>query len=207
MVTGIESDNDTRRSAAAAIDPMALFRDAFARADVGGRVDPRDAALATATSDGRPAVRIVRTSHDARGFLFSTDLGSRKAADLVANPRAALTFYWPTTAEQVRIFGTAVALSDAESDLLFAAAGRDSRLAAWASRQSAPLRERAVLAAARAAVVERFGGGEVPRPPWWAGFRLRPVEIEFCIGHDDRLHERTLFTRVGDAWQTRRLQP
>jgi pyridoxamine 5'-phosphate oxidase len=192
-------------------DPAKDPIDQYLAAAEGARdagVDTAPMALATADSDGRPSLRIVLLRGvDARGFVFYTNYRSRKARELTANPRASLCQHWPSLEQQIRIEGT-VALADAaESDRYFAGRPRDSQIGAWASDQSAPLESRALLTSRLQEIETRFAGQPVPRPPFWGGFRLVPDRLEFWFGRPGRLHERLLYTRDGDRWQTRWLYP
>ena len=189
-------------------DPIEKFRSRFAAARREEAADPTAAALATATPDGRPSVRIVLVKEvDERGFRFYTNLGSRKARELAANPQAALCFHWPTLAEQVRAEGPVTPLEPEESDAYFAARPRAAQLGAWASRQSEPLSGRAELLARVAAVTAKHPVGEVPRPPFWAGFRLLPERMEFWKAGEYRLHDRELYRRADGGWTLELLYP
>jgi pyridoxamine 5'-phosphate oxidase len=189
-------------------DPVARFQALLERARAASPWDPTAAALATADARGRPSVRIVLVkAFDARGFVFYTNRTSRKARELAENPRAALCFHWPAIAEQVRAEGEVSLLGDAESDAYFATRPRGSRIGAWASRQSAPLGAREELLQAARAAEARFGGGDVPRPPFWGGYLLVPDAVEFWTSAEDRLHVRTLFVKDGGGWRTSLLQP
>lgn len=189
-------------------DPLARFHDRFAAAQKQEPSDPTAAALATADSRGRPSVRVVLVKEvDERGFRFYTNLGSRKARELFANPYAALCFHWPTLGEQVRAEGPVTELEPAESDAYFAARPRAAQLGAWASRQSEPMSGRAELLRRVAAVTARHPLGAVPRPPFWGGFRLAPEAVEFWRAGEFRLHERELYRRSGDGWQVESLFP
>ncbi len=195
--------------AAAPDDPLALFGEWYSLAT---EIDPEwgsAVALSTADAQGRPASRMVLLkSFDERGFVFYTNYGSRKAAELSANPHAALVFWWPETCRQLRIEGTVSRVSAAESDRYFASRPRGSKLGAWASRQSRPLARRADLEAAVAAIAERYKDRLVPRPPFWGGFRLHPATIEFWQGRTDRLHDRLRYQRRDDGgWDIERLYP
>ncbi len=189
-------------------DPFALFADWFAAATADEPNDPNAMALATATPDGRPAVRIVLLkAWDPRGFVFYTNLESRKGRELAANPFVQLDFHWKSLRRQVRIDGQAESVADAEADAYFATRPRNSQLGAWASEQSRPLPGRATFDVRLDAAVARFAGGPVPRPPHWSGFRVVPTAIEFWQDRDFRHHERTLFTRDAGGWTTKLLFP
>lgn len=189
-------------------DPFALFDDWFAQARAGEPNDPNAMALATADAAGRPSVRMVLLKgHGPDGFVFYTNRNGRKAGDLAANPHAALLFHWKSLRRQVRVEGAVTPASDAESDAYFATRSRDSQLGAWASDQSRPLDARATFEARFAEVQARFDGGDVPRPPFWGGYRVVPEQIEFWSDRAHRLHERRLFTRAGDGWAEGLLYP
>ena len=189
-------------------DPHRLFEEWFAEARASEPNDPNAVAVATADASGAPSVRMVLLKgHDTRGFVFYTNQRSRKAGELAANPQAALLFHWKSLRRQVRIEGSVEDVAPDEADAYFATRGRDSRLGAWASDQSAPLPSRAVFEARFAAAQARFEGGDVPRPPHWGGYRLAPTRIEFWQDRAHRLHERRLFTRDGDAWTEGLLYP
>jgi pyridoxamine 5'-phosphate oxidase len=165
-------------------------------------------ALATVGADGRPAARIVLLRHaDQRGFVFHTNYNSRKGRELTANHFAALCFHWPTLEEQIRVEGTVERLPANESDAYFAGRPRGSQIGAWASEQSAELPSRALLEQRYREVEQRFHDREVPRPPFWGGFRLTPGRIEFWYGRSDRLHDRVVYDRAGEEWRITRLFP
>jgi pyridoxamine 5'-phosphate oxidase len=188
-------------------DPLVQFGRWFARASEVVRL-PEAAALATADASGTPSVRMVLLrGFDELGFVFHTDYGSRKARELVAHPVGALLLHWDALGRQIRIEGPVVKTSAEESDRYYASRPRDRQIAAHASEQSRPIGSRDELDRRVADVAARFRGHEVPRPVSWGGFRLRPESYEFWQGHDDRLHDRLLYTRLGDGWTMERLQP
>src|SRR6516162_3977288 len=164
--------------------------------------------VATTTTDGRPSVRAVLLKGlDQRGFVFYTNLESRKSTELFANPHAALCFLWKSLNRQVRVEGVVELVADEEADAYFASRPRDSQIGAWASDQSRPLATRAELERRVDEASRRFGGAEVPRPPYWSGFRVVPQRIEFWRERPFRLHDRLLFIREGNGWRRERLFP
>ncbi len=189
-------------------DPLELFQEWLGAARAAGILLPESVALATATPDGAPSVRMVLLKHvDERGLVFYTNYGSRKAVELEANPRASLCFHWAVLERQVRVEGMVERASQQESEAYFATRGRGSRIGAWASLQSEPLSSRAELESRVKEYEARYPGSEVPLPPFWGGYRLRPRVIEFWQGKADRLHERLRFSRCGEGWQTDWLYP
>jgi pyridoxamine 5'-phosphate oxidase len=189
-------------------DPLKLFDEWFASAGEREPNDPDAMALATATPDGRPSVRMVLLrSIGPRGFGFFTNLDSRKGSELAANPWGALAVHWKSLRRQVRAEGRVELVSDEEADAYFASRGRESQIGSWASYQSRPLAGREEFEARVAQMTKRFEGVAVPRPPRWSGFRLVPDAIEFWTDRPHRLHERRLFTRQADGWNEGLLYP
>jgi len=188
---------------------MAWFRLCFAEAGASEDFDPARAALATVDETGAPDVRyvLVRAGDD-DSFLFYTNYRSPKAQQLASASAAALAFHWSTLDTQVRVRGRVETLASEGSDVYFAGRPRGSQLAAWASRQSRPIVDRQTLEARFEATARRFPEPvEVPRPEFWGGYRLLPVEMEFWRSRESRLHDRWLFTRAADGWERQRLQP
>jgi len=189
-------------------DPFALFEAWYAEARASEPNDPDAMALATADAAGRPSVRMVLLKgHGPDGFVFYTNLDSRKGGELAANRHAALLFHWKSLRRQVRIEGPVSAVSEAEADAYFASRGRASKLGAWASDQSRPLDSRATFEGRLAEVEARFDGQDVPRPPRWSGFRVTPERIEYWNDRAHRLHERRVFDRVAGGWREGMLYP
>ena len=189
-------------------DPYVLFRDWFAEAEANEPNDPNAVALATATPDGRPSVRMVlMKAQDPRGFTFHTNLDSRKGVEIEANSSAAMLFHWKSLRRQVRIEGRIETVSEEEADAYFATRSRGSQLSAWASDQSRPLASGEAFERRYAEMTARFEGAPVPRPPRWSGLRLVPEQIEFWRDREFRMHERRLFVRDGDGWTESLLFP
>lgn len=189
-------------------DPIPLFAAWMAEAAQSEPNDPNAVCLATATPDGRPSARMVLLKDvDARGFVFYTNLESRKGGELAANPQAAMCFHWKTLQRSVRVEGAVEPVGAEEADAYYASRARGSRIGAWASRQSRPLEGRFALEKAVAEYTLKFNIGEIPRPPFWSGFRLVPARIEFWRDMPFRLHERRVFHRAGQGWEMEMLYP
>ena len=189
-------------------DPFALFQAWLAEAERSEPNDPNAMSLATVGADGAPSARMVLLKgFDARGFSFYTNLGSRKAQELDARPRAALCFHWKSLRRQVRVEGPVERVSDDEADAYFATRARVSQLGAWASKQSQILASRFELETRVAKYTARFALGPVPRPAHWSGYRVLPQSIEFWEDRPFRLHMRFRFRREGDTWQGEELYP
>ncbi len=189
-------------------DPLPRFRSWFEEARASEPNDPDAMTLATADSRGRPSARMVLLKGvDDDGFVFYTNLESRKARDLAENGYAALLFHWKSLRRQVRVEGPVRQVSDAEADAYFATRPRGSRIGAWASDQSRPMEGMLVLEKRVAEYTAKFGLGEIPRPPHWSGFRVTPERIEFWKEGRFRLHERIVHIRDGSGWTTERLFP
>jgi pyridoxamine 5'-phosphate oxidase len=188
-------------------EPLTPFRRWFAAAQ--GEALPEAMTLATATRDGAPSLRaVLLRGIDEGGFVFYTNTQSRKADELAENPRAALCFHWKSLLRQVRIEGTAAAVSEVEADAYFTSRARESQIGAWASDQSRPLGDRATLEARFTAATARFiGQDRVPRPAFWSGYRVTPNRVEFWQELPHRLHDRLVFIRDGAGWRRERLFP
>jgi pyridoxamine 5'-phosphate oxidase len=188
-------------------DPIALFKDWLKEAESSEPNDPNAAALATATPDGRPSVRMVLVKRvDDRGFCFFTNAESRKGVELQSNLWAALCLHWKTLRRQVRVEGPAKELESADVDAYFYSRSRESQIGAAVSQQSRPLGSREQLEAQVRQFAEEHPG-EVPRPSYWKGYCVYPEQIEFWINGENRLHDRFLFTRENSGWKTIRLYP
>lgn len=189
-------------------DPVDQFRQWFDEMLEASLYEPNAMTLATATPDGRPSARVVLLKgFDERGFVFYTNYEGRKSRELEANPNCTLTFYWGELERQVRIEGRAVKVPDEESDAYFATRPRGSQLGAWASEQSRPVEGRGKLEERLRELEAEYAGREIPRPPFWGGYRVEPQRIEYWQGRENRLHDRLLYTRREDGWEIQRLQP
>jgi len=195
---------------ARAEDPIALFLLWLEEAVVAEINDPEAMTLATVDEEGLPDARMVLCKGaDAEGLVFYTNVESAKGRELAARPRAAALFHWKSLRRQARFRGAVTQVSDAQADAYFASRPRGSRIGAWASQQSRPLASRAALEAAVEALTQKFRDSEIPRPDYWRGYRIAPVEIEFWSDGAFRLHDRILFKRTepGAPWQKERLYP
>lgn len=189
-------------------DPYIIFDSWYADARATELNDSNAMTIATVDANGRPSARMVLLKgHGRDGFIFYTNQTSRKAQDIAANPHAAILFHWKSQRRQIRIEGRLDSVADAMADAYFATRSRDSQLGAWASDQSQPLDSRATFEARVAEMQARFDGGEVPRPPYWSGYRLSPDYFEFWQDRAHRLHERRIFTKAGDGWEEGLLYP
>lgn len=200
---------DELSETAVADDPFTEFVAWYAEARAVHGDDADAMVVATADASGAPSARVVLLrGHDERGFCFFTNYDSRKGRELTANPRAAVVLHWPGLHRQVRATGSIERVSEAESDAYWFRRPVASRFSAWSSRQSEPVEGRDVLEAAAADAEARLGGGDdVPRPPFWGGFRLVPDTVEFWLHRDDRLHDRVQYERTETGWVIGRLQP
>lgn len=194
-------------------EPFALFANWMKDAEEKELNDPNAMSLATVGPDGMPSVRMVLLKgvdpdgHSPRGFLFYTNLGSRKGQELVDHPMAALCFHWKSLRRQIRVEGMVQPVTDAEADEYFQSRARGSRIGAWASKQSQPLEGRWALEKRVALFTAKFGAGKVPRPDFWSGFRIVPRRIEFWHDREFRLHDRFVFEATEEGWNRLRLYP
>jgi len=189
--------------------PIEQFRRWFDDALAADLHEPNAMTVATATPDGRPSARIVLLKgFDEQGFVFYTNYEGRKSSELETNPYAALVFYWGELERQVRIEGRVSRVSEAESDAYFAGRPRGSQLGAWVSEQSRPVEDRGALEERLRELQARYESREVPRPPFWGGYRVEPETIEFWQGRENRLHDRLRYRRSeSGGWRRERLQP
>jgi len=188
--------------------PIERFNATLQKATDAGLRLPNGAALATVDSEGRPSVRVVLLKDvDQRGFVFYTNLDSRKSRELQSNPKASLCFWWPALEEQVRVEGAVELVDNAEADIYWQSRPRGSQLGAWASAQSEPLSSHQAIVDEYARLEKKYQGGSIPRPSFWSGFRVIPNRIEFWRGRDDRLQERELFTLTAGEWKISLLYP
>ncbi len=203
--TGLRSGDFTE-----ADEPFRLFDEWFAEARKAEPNDPEAMALATVDADGLPDVRMVLLKgFEEGGFVFYSNETSQKGRELAANPRAAIVFHWKSLRRQVRLRGTVATVNSAEADAYFASRPRSSQIGAWASRQSSPLESRYAFEKAIAVKAAQFAVGPVPRPPFWIGYRVTPLVMEFWHDRPFRLHDRIEFRRTESeaAWTRTRLYP
>jgi len=197
-------DGDFTESA----EPYKLFAKWLEDATASEPNDPNALALATVDPDGLPNVRMVLLKgFDERGFVFYTNYESNKGREILASMKAAMCFHWKSLRRQVRVRGIVEKVSDEEADAYYESRARGSRIGAWASKQSRPLESRFALEKAVAEYTAKYAIGSIPRPPYWSGFRIQPVSIEFWHDRQFRLHDRVIFERDGDGWKKTRLYP
>jgi pyridoxamine 5'-phosphate oxidase len=190
------------------VEPFVKFAQWFAEAEESEPNDPNAMILATATAAGKPSARtVLLKAWDERGFVFYTNLESRKSAEIKENPNAALLFHWKSRRRQIRIEGQVALVEDTQADAYYATRPRGSRLGAWASAQSRPLKDRETFERDLANVEARFPDETIPRPPFWSGWRLRPDHFEFWQDQQYRLHDRLTFARTTNGWLPGRLYP
>ncbi len=189
-------------------EPFARFADWYRQAIESEASEPNAMALATIAGDGQPSLRMVLLKEaDERGFVFYTNFESRKGMQILETRRAALCLHWKSLRRQVRIEGMVENVGDDEADAYFASRDRSSQIGAWASKQSRKLESRFELEKQVALHAAKFGLGAVPRPPYWSGFRVVPELIEFWENRPFRLHDRLVYHRAGDGWNTEKLYP
>jgi pyridoxamine 5'-phosphate oxidase len=187
---------------------LAQFNEGFARAEAANVPEPTAMTLATVDEHGRPSARtMLLKGVDPEGFVFYTNLESRKGQQIAGNPNVALVFFWREIQEQVKVDGIVEPVSAAEADAYFASRPRGSQIGAWASLQSQPLDRRETFDQRIAEIEARYGGQDVPRPPHWSGFRVRPRRVEFWYGRKYRLHERVRYVMDGEEWKETLLYP
>ena len=201
--SGLTSGDFTEAS-----EPLALFANWFGDAEETEPNDPNAVALATVDADGLPDVRMVLLKgYDERGFVFYTNFESAKGVEILGSMKAAMCFHWKSLRRQVRLRGPVEIVSDEEADAYYTSRARGSRIGAWASKQSRPLESRFALEKAVTEYTARHAIGDIPRPPYWSGFRIMPQTIEFWHDRPFRLHDRLVFSRDGKGWKTTRLYP
>ncbi len=209
-IANLRRDYRTRRLDPGALDPdpFRQFEHWFAEAMETQVLDPNAMSIASVAADGQPSLRTVLLKYyDASGFVFYTNLESRKSREIIANPRVALLFYWAELSRQVRITGTASRTSAAENLRYFMTRPRDSQIGAWVSAQSSVISSRSLIENKFMEMRQKFAAGEVPLPSFWGGYRVQPETIEFWQAGEHRLHDRFLYSRSGDGWSIARLAP
>jgi pyridoxamine 5'-phosphate oxidase len=203
-----EYGSKSLRSADLDPDPIVQFDRWFGEATRAEALDANAMSISTVGAEGQPSSRMVLLKfYDRRGFVFYTNLESRKAREIAANSRVALLFFWPEVRRQVKIRGNATRTSAAESLAYFMRRPRDSQLGAWVSNQSSVISSRAILEQKFAEMKQKFSAGEVPLPSFWGGYRVSPDAIEFWQGQESRLHDRFLYTLEAGRWRIERLAP
>ena len=201
--SGLTSGDFTEAS-----EPLELFANWFGDAEKTEPNDPNAVALATVDADGLPDVRMVLLKgYDERGFVFYTNFESAKGVEILGSMKAAMCFHWKSLRRQVRLRGPVEIVSDEEADAYYASRARGSRIGAWASKQSRPLESRFALEKAVTEYTARHAIGDIPRPPYWSGFRIKPQTVEFWHDRPFRLHDRLVFSRDGYGWKRTRLYP
>ncbi|HVS15556.1 MAG TPA: pyridoxamine 5'-phosphate oxidase [Thermoanaerobaculia bacterium] len=189
-------------------EPFARFHQVLTEAEAAGIEDPNAMVVSSVSAEGQPSSRVVLLKgFDERGFVFYTNLESRKGTEIRGNGRVALNFHWRALGKQVVVLGVASQVDDEEADEYFATRPRGSQLGAWASQQSRPLASRAHLVAAVAKLEARWLGRPIPRPPHWSGFRVAPHWIEFWVAGRFRLHDRIAYEPTDEGWRSMRLNP
>lgn len=202
------SNNPLTNDFTESTEPFELFRQWLADASQSEPNDPNAFALSTVDSDGMPNVRMVLLKgYDTSGFVFYTNFESTKGREILGSMKAAMCFHWKSLRRQVRIRGTVETVSNEEADEYYASRPRGSRIGAWASKQSRPLESRFALEKTVAEYTAKYAIGDIPRPPYWSGFRIVPVSIEFWHDRPFRLHDRVIFTRAEGGWNKTRLYP
>ena len=192
-----------------AAEPFRLFAEWLDEAVKSEPNDPNGVALATVDEHGMPDVRMVLLKgFDEQGFVFYTNFESTKGREILSSMKAAMCFHWKSLRRQVRVRGPVEIVSDAEADAYYTTRPRGSRIGAWASQQSRPLESRFALEKAVAEYTARYAFGDIPRPPYWSGFRIKPQTIEFWHDRPFRLHDRIMFSRTdAGGWEKTRLYP
>lgn len=209
-IANLRRDYRTRRLDHSALDPdpFRQFEHWFAEAMETQVLDPNAMSIASVAADGQPSLRTVLLKYyDTSGFVFYTNLESRKSREIIANPRVALLFYWAELSRQVRITGTASHTSAAENLRYFLTRPRDSQIGAWVSAQSSVISSRSLIENKFMEIRQKFAAGEVPLPSFWGGYRVQPEAIEFWQAGEHRLHDRFLYSRSTGGWSIARLAP
>jgi pyridoxamine 5'-phosphate oxidase len=189
-------------------EPFARFREVLTEAEATGMPNPNAMTLSTVDAAGQASSRtVLLKGFDERGFVFYTNLESRKGVEILSNPRVSLNFYWRQLDKQVVVLGTAEPVSEVEADAYFATRPRGAQLGAWASQQSRPLPGKAHLVAEVAKLEARYLCRSIPRPPHWSGFRVTPHWIELWVSGAFRLHDRTVYERVPEGWRVTKRYP